>query len=266
MAIVPAHEWAMTVVYRERECGFYRDPALRPLTPAVLDQVAERFRSGLAEFGSVGNGELHQAVVATRPAKVGRFAIDLTPVTNAEFARFLRASRYSPPHRESFLKHWNGSDAPPHGLEDHPVVYVDLTDARAYAAWAGKRLPTEEKWQLAAQGTDGRLYPWGNDWLADRCNAAGPTTTPVRAFPLGRSPFGCFDMIGNTWEWTESERRDSRTRFAILKGGSFYRATGSDWYADGGPRYCNYASKFVLLWPGLDRCATIGFRCAADAD
>ena len=147
------------------------------------------------------------------------------------------------------------------------MTYVDLNDARAYARWAGKRLPTEEEWQYAAQGPDGRKYPWGNEMLPNRCNTGEPAgTTAVRAFPEGRSPFGLYDLCGNVWEWTESERSDGQTRFCILRGGSFYHAQGSDWYADGGPQPGDFAAKFLLMWPGLDRCATIGFRCAADLD
>jgi hypothetical protein len=71
-------------------------------------------------------------------------------------------------------------------------------------------------------------------------------------------------MCGNVWEWTESERSDGRTRFAILRGGSYYRAEGSHWYMDGGPQAADFAAKTLLAWPGLDRCATIGFRCAVD--
>ena len=99
----------------------------------------------------------------------------------------------------------------------------------------------------------------------DRCND-GETggTTPVKAFLKGRSPFGCFDMSGNTWEWTESDRSDGRTRFCILKGGCWYRAAGSIWYADGGPQPTHHAAKFPLMWSGLDRCSTIGFRCVVD--
>jgi hypothetical protein len=99
--------------------------------------------------------------------------------------------------------------------------------------------------------------------LPNRCNA-GQTTTSVRRFPEGRSPFGIYDLCGNVWEWTESERSDGRTRFCILKGGSYFAAQGSNWYLNGGPLPNSIATKCLLLWPGLDRCGTVGFRCAKD--
>jgi formylglycine-generating enzyme required for sulfatase activity len=176
----------------------------------------------------------------------------------------LQVSGYVPRQPENFLRHWQQGQIPP-GLEDHPVVYVGLEDARAYAQWAGKRLPTEEEWQHAAQSEAELRYPWGDDWMPTCCNHGqyGGTTT-VRHFPQGRSTFGVYDLCGNVWEWTESERSDGRTRFVILKGGSFYKARGSEWYADGGAQSNDFAAKFLLMYPGLDRCATIGFRCAAD--
>ncbi len=70
-------------------------------------------------------------------------------------------------------------------------------------------------------------------------------------------------MCGNVWHWTESERSDGRTRFCIIRGGAWFAAKGSGWYMDGGPRPANFAAKFLLTWPGLDRCSTIGFRCVA---
>jgi formylglycine-generating enzyme required for sulfatase activity len=126
-------------------------------------------------------------------------------------------------------------------------------------------LPTEEEWQYAAAGPEMLPYPWGKTMEANCCNAGqSGGTTSVRALPKGRSPFGCYDMCGNTWEWTESERSDGRTRFCILKGGSWYQAKGSIWYTDGGPQPTHHATKFLMMWPGLDRCATIGFRCVVD--
>jgi formylglycine-generating enzyme required for sulfatase activity len=132
---------------------------------------------------------------------------------------------------------------------------------RAYAQWAKKRLPTEEEWQHAAQGFEERVYPWGMDFNPAHCNHGG-TTTSVKTYPEGRSPFGCYDMCGNVWELTESERFNGMSRFCILKGGSFYRAAGSEWYADGGPQSNAFSAKMLLGYPGIDRCATIGFRCA----
>ncbi len=156
----------------------------------------------------------------------------------------------------------------PGEIADHPVVYVDINDARAYARWAGKRLPREEEWHLAAQGSDGRKWPWGMEYDEDKVNTSG-ATMPVRSLPEGRSPFGCFHMSGNVWELTESLRNDGHTRFLILRGGSFYDPnrdpqTASIWYFDGGPRPCDHHAKQILMWPGLDRCATVGFRCVVD--
>ena len=99
--------------------------------------------------------------------ELSEYAIDLTPVTNAEYEEFLNASGYKPRHQDNFLKHWVDGK-PPAGKEDHPVVYVDLNDARAYAQWAGKRLPTDAEWQYAAEGPKGLKYPWGDRMESDR--------------------------------------------------------------------------------------------------
>ena len=244
MVAIPKASFDMEVRYRNRECGFYQVP-----------QLGESAHP---------RGGLDQIVSFTRKVQLRPYAIDLALVTNAEFAQFLEATGYRPSQAENFLKHWKNG-APPPGLDDHPVVYVDLEDARAYTRWAGKRLPTEEEWQYAAQNGDRRTYPWGNSFQKGFCNG-GQTggTTSVTAFPKGCSPFGCYDMCGNVWQWTESERSDGRTRFCVIRGGSFFKAEGSSWYADGSPQPCNFGAKFILMWPGLDRCATIGFRCVVD--
>jgi formylglycine-generating enzyme required for sulfatase activity len=244
MVAVDAARYEMEIKYRNRECGFYQ-----------VDSLGDSAHP---------SRNLHEIISFKQDIRLRPFAIDLTPVTNTQFAQFIKAAGYKPEHGKNFLRHWKNNKPPP-GLEDHPVVYVDMDDARAYAKWAGKRLPTEEEWQYAAHGSDGRTYPWGGEWKKGLCNdGKSGRTMRVTAFPDGRSPFGCYDMCGNVWEWTESERSDGRTRFCIIRGGSFYKAEGSFWYADGGPQPCNFAAKFILIWPGLDRCATIGFRCVVD--
>lgn len=237
----------MRIEHVRRECGCYPDPG----TPEAR---WKDFLSGYPFDGTITHD--------IGPVTVAPFLMDETEVTNAEFKKFLIESGYRPKHTENFLKHWPGGRMPA-AIADLPVVYVDLDDARAYARWAGKRLPTEEEWHLAAQGTDGRKWPWGNEFDPAKCNDSGGPV-PVRSYPEGRSPCGCYNMAGNVWEWTESERNDGHTRFVMVRGGSYFKAEGSVWYADGGPQPCTHHAKFIRMWPGLDRCATIGFRCAAD--
>jgi len=249
MVLIPQISFSMQITHQRRECGCYPDPG----TPE------EGWRDHL--WGSPWDGTITHTI---GPVDVGPFFIDEAEVTNAEYKRFLEESGYTPRHRENFLKHWN-EGVMPEELADHPVVYVDLDDARAFARWAGKRLPTEAEWQLAAQGPDGRTWPWGAEFDPAKCNTTGDRTLPVRSLPEGRSPLGCYQMAGNVWEWTESERDDGHTRFAMIRGGSYFDARTSGWYVAGGPQPCNSHAKFLLMWPGLDRCATVGFRCVMDA-
>jgi iron(II)-dependent oxidoreductase len=195
------------------------------------------------------------------------FYIDKFPVTNAEFKKFVDATHYHPKDDRSFLRHWKEGRIP-YGGDNKPVTWVSPEDARAYAAWAGKRLPHEWEWQYAAQGTDGRLYPWGNEWNAA---AAAPAVkgreigvpADVDAHPQGASPFGVMDLVGNVWQWTE-EFTDEHTRAAILRGGSYYQPQGSSWYFPQAYKL-NEHGKYLLIGPSLDRAATVGFRCVVDA-
>lgn len=250
MVFVPKTTFTMHLQHELRESGCYPDPG----TPLELQW--QNFLKGWT-----GPKLLTHNI---GPVEVSAFFIDAAEVTNAEFKEFLNSTGYTPEHTTNFLKHWPQGQMPEE-LADHPVVYVDIDDARAYAAWAGKRLPAEEEWHLAAQGTDRRTWPWGNDFDADKCNTTGDRTMPVRSYPDGRSPFGCYHMSGNVWEWTESCRDDGHTRFVMIRGGSYFNAEGSYWYVNGGPQPCEHHAKFIRMWPGLDRCATIGFRCVVDA-
>ena len=195
------------------------------------------------------------------------FFIDRTPVSNFEFKKFLDSTNYHPNDDHNFLRDWkNGSY--PEGWDSKPVTWVSIEDARAYAKWAGKRLPHEWEWQYAAQSVDGRLYPWGDKWNsgalppADRGRTMRPPTN-VDAFPQGASPFGVLDLEGNVSQWTD-EYRDEHTRAAIIRGGAFYMPTGSIWYFPQTYRLDEH-QKYLLMSPGHDRSGTIGFRCLVDA-
>ncbi|MGO1003342.1 formylglycine-generating enzyme family protein [Lysobacter sp. CA196] len=199
--------------------------------------------------------------------RLPRFFIDRTPVTNAEYQRFVIDSGYAPRDRHNYLRDWVDG-APRPGWERKPVTWVALEDARAYAQWAGKRLPREWEWQYAAQGHDGRRYPWGEDWRDDAVpvpNRSRRLRAPddVDAHPTGASPFGVLDLVGNVWQWSD-EYLDEHTRAAILRGGSAYRPQTSHWYFPQAYRLDQHG-KYLLMAPSKDRSGCIGFRCVADA-
>jgi iron(II)-dependent oxidoreductase len=197
------------------------------------------------------------------PMDVAGFYIDKYPVTNAEFKKFIDASHYHPKDDHNFLHDWKDGTYPT-GWEKKPVTWISLEDARAYAVWAGKRLPHEWEWQLAAQGTDGRSYPWGKAWdksMVPSTDRTREVSSPadVSAHPAAASPFGVEDLIGNIWQWTD-EYSDDHTRAAVLRGGSYYRPMGSLWYFPQAYELSQHG-KYLLMSPGRDRAATIGFRC-----
>jgi formylglycine-generating enzyme required for sulfatase activity len=156
----------------------------------------------------------------------------------------------------------------PEGWANKPVTWVSMEDARAYARWAGKRLPHEWEWQYAAQGLDHRMYPWGEKWdpAAVPVPDLGRTIRgpdDVNAHPAGDSPLGSADLVGNVWQWTD-EFVDEHTRAAIVRGGSYYQPQGSFWYFP--QAYPNDEhGKLLLMAPSMDRSATVGFRCVKDA-
>ena len=192
------------------------------------------------------------------------FWMDTYPVTNGQFQDFLEASGYQPDDTNNFLRHWVGGKMP-EGKENHPVVYVCLEDARAYAAWAGKRLPAEIEWQYAAQGPDGTKWPWGNEFDSTLCNNASGHTMPVDAHPKGQNKFGIQDLTGNVWQMTNDVYDNGTCCYAILKGGSYFMPTSSWWYVKGGPRPLDWHQQLLLVSPRFDRNATVGFRCIVDA-
>ncbi|MBN2549857.1 MAG: SUMF1/EgtB/PvdO family nonheme iron enzyme [Anaerolineales bacterium] len=161
------------------------------------------------------------------------FQIARFPVTNLQYRLFLDARPLHPAP-----SHWKGRDFPM-GKARYPVVGVSFYDAMAFCEWMNCRLPTEEEWEKAARGSDGRTYPWGEAWEDGKyCNnwdAGVGGTTSVDRFSLGISPYGVWDMVGNVWEWTGSENQGPYMH--VLRGGSWrlfsrfaVQVTRRDWH------------------------------------
>ncbi|MEX5720036.1 formylglycine-generating enzyme family protein [Geodermatophilus maliterrae] len=242
--------------------------------------------------------------------QVQGFEIDRCPVTVGEFAEFADSTGY----RTDAERHgyglvytdtwvecpgasWRAPGGPgtrTDGYEDHPVVHVSFPDANAYAGWAGKRLPTEAEWELAARGTRFRIWPWGDQWDGSSANTAEtyagpltsleewrkwwlaaversgpmPRTTPVGTFAgRGDSAFGCVDMAGNVYEWTATPSglyagatacdpsvRMALGRYRVMRGGSWMNF-----------RYQVRCAERIHGDPSGWSSFAVGFRCAKDA-
>lgn len=212
------------------------------------------------------------------------YFIDRHPVTNGQFKTFLNESGYELADTAGFLNHWREGEIP-EGRERHPVTHVSYEDARAYARWAGKRLPTEAEWQFAAQTQRELAWPWG-DSLNVETNRQRVTETlevvsneeidpalanpgngeldPVESRPRGANPLGLTDLVGSVWQMTNDLYRSGSYRYVILKGGSYYKPESSWWYVQGGPRKLTWRQMWLRLSPGFERNATVGFRCVKD--
>ena len=195
--------------------------------------------------------------------KTDSFLIDKYPVTNAQYFEFLINTGYMPGDTTRYLRHWEAGMYK-QGQDRYPVVYISYEDAAAYARWAEKRLPTEVEWQLAAQGTDNRKWPWGNEFHATYCNNSFERPTPVDAFAKGESPYGVMDLVGNVWQMTNDMYFNGTNYFLIIRGGSYYKPVSDGWYMPGGPQSLDKTQMLLLVSPGFDRSPTVGFRCVKD--
>ena len=197
--------------------------------------------------------------------EIDSFLIDKYPVTNSQYYEFIQNSGYRPADTARYLKHWQ-SGMYKQGQAKYPVVYVSYEDVKAYAKWAEKRLPTEAEWQLAAQGTDNRKWPWGEEFHGAYCNNSFNRPTPVDAFPKGQSPYGAIDLVGNVWQMTNDLYFNGTNYFLIIRGGSYYKPENSLWYLQGGPQPLDRTQILLMVSPGFDRSPTVGFRCVKDIE
>jgi formylglycine-generating enzyme required for sulfatase activity len=216
---------------------------------------------------------------------MSKFFMDKYPVTNKQYKEFLDASGYQPNDTTNFLKHWTNGKIPK-GTDNHPVIYITLEDANAYANWAGKRLPTEIEWQYAAQTEDGNEWPWIQDtpvereeefitntlsvWKikgidSTRCNLGDGSLYPVGKYKEGVNPYGLYDLVGSVWQLTSDQYDNTTYKYIMVKGGSYFLPTSSFWYVQGGPRELNFRQYLLRVSPSFERKATVGFRCVKDA-
>jgi formylglycine-generating enzyme required for sulfatase activity len=231
--------------------------------PAVVETPMAEIPEGPFTMGFDGT----QALEDERPKHqvwLDTFRIDISEVTTAQYAQFLAFKNRPAPWQ------WETVNLAQHG--DRPVIGVDWTDADAYCRWKGKRLPSEAEWEKAARGTDGRLYPWGNQApTKDVANFAlgarfsySQVLLPVQSYERGKSPFGLFQMAGNVYEWVQdwygsnyyetspdrNPQGPEQGQFKVLRGGSW-----SDL-----PKYLLTYGRFKL--PPETRNSYTGFRCA----
>lgn len=230
------------------------------------------------EFIPYPKNGLHETI------SMNAFAMDQYPVTNADFKMFMAATNYKPPDTTHFLHHWVNGQIPK-GEERFPVTYVSLEDAKAYARWAGKRLPTEWEWQYAAQTSAGNEWPWKQTQPVTReetyvtetltvknikgidpqhANLGDGKLYPVGRYKKGVNPYGLYDLSGCVWQLTSDEYQSGSYRYIIMKGGSYFKPSSSWWYVQGGPRELHYRQILLRVSPGFERNATVGFRCVVD--
>lgn len=208
---IEAGRRSLSVTFRRRETGMYDGAPYveewKPLPPRLHDE-----RTGMLEVD------------------LGHVAVAALEVTAREFSHFVAETGYSPrvAHRFGATPVMESANSDDDGPAPAPATMLNLDDARAYAAWAGARLPTEFEWQVAAG------------------NARFERIRPA------------------VWNWTESEHSDGVTRFVMLKGGSSVELEGSDWYFDGGERAPEFTAKMLLAGLGVERSSAIGFRLAWD--
>ncbi|MBI2560202.1 MAG: SUMF1/EgtB/PvdO family nonheme iron enzyme [Planctomycetes bacterium] len=247
----------------------------------ALVEIKQKCDTGLVPAGTFTMGstfdEFNEEEKPAHEVYLDAFYIDKYEVTNSQYWEFLEYIRETGDHSKCYMDEPKSKDHKPdkwyedryYDHPDFPVIRVDWYDAYAYAAWAGKRLPTEAEWEKAARGTDGRRFPWGNVWDIKRCNVGSKGSLTIGSYESGKSVYGCYDTVGSVSEWcfdwyyadyyAESPRSNPKgpevsTGKRVIRGGSLF---ANNVYQMRCARRSNGK-------PG-ERNRSVGFRCAADA-
>ncbi len=241
-------------LWGEAIAAFERAQKYNKTEPTIVSLIRDaREKAILQDMVLVPAGEFLAGETRT-PCTLKAFYIDRFEVTNKHYKSFVGATGHQPPRawaRGSF----------PAGEENLPVTGISWEDAVVYAAWAGKRLPSESEWEKAARGTDGRVYPWGNEFTAAKCNSAeqnAAKAVAVGTAPGDSSPYDIKDLAGNAIEWTSTIVEagvDAESKQAVLKGASFLLPG-----AQAGRAFARRTDDRDLRMVGY------GFRCARDAE
>ena len=245
----------------------------KPATMVLIPQGAFIMGTDIEAFYGTALANSEHAKLDEAPMHVrflGAYFIDQYPVTNAEYAVFVKETNHLPP------SHWNNGGFAPEDA-NLPVVHVSWQDSNAYAQWAGKRLPTEAEWEKACRGPDGRIYPWGNVFVPDESESTETPVetlqiltahlTPIGVRPATISPYGVGDAAGNVWEWTadwyqpypdpKQLKQQMADKQKALRGGSWLEVR--DGTAE---RYFRCANR--LHAPPDYAAGNIGFRCVRE--
>jgi transcriptional regulator with XRE-family HTH domain len=244
------------------------DVVPRQGTQAALDttlamagaEAQERFASLITEQAATTADPRTESLLASDTRRYRRHPADGKLMVLIEEGMYLSGPSDEPRWLPSYWldvfptrKHWSAGGRAPDSLREHPVVWVTWHDAAAYAAWAGKTLPSARQWEKAARGPHGSPYPWGSAATAAKCNVRESgigRTTPVDRYQSGASPLGAFDLCGNVWEWTSTPSRPGRHE---LKGSAFTSP-----FSRAAPSHFNDASSAMSD-------DDTGFRCVVTA-
>jgi len=225
----------------------------------VVGTTKEQARQLCKQFRDWEEDWFSAEIEGARGEHLSGFWMDRYPVTNIDYREFVAATGHRPP------AHWLGEGENegkflfPKPKAMHPVTHISWDDAFAFAKWKGKRLPTAVEWEKASRGPGGNVWPWGGTWDPGKANSSESgygDTTPVDQFKLGKSYYGIYDTVGNTWQWcldkvasTEASHPDP---LRVLRGGSWRSPVF----------YCRCAVKYAM--DPTRTSDNFGFRCARD--